>query len=458
MHWFTAGFPPLCSSVYVLPNDTNHRVPLLYARHLPGAVPKAALWKRYPGMFFVGYAAGSSGNSMRIYLSRNQDAGFNAVAAAVAPAVAALCAARKPQQQQKQQQQQQQVVQHVERVVAPPRKGPCRIKGPRLAPAAAAATADDDAKALQLELGGQPAVADDAASPMQFEQQQQQQQQQVLHAPAEDGTACPALAAAAAAATSGVAFRSSSKRKLKLKPPQQLKRHAAAAPGTTGSSTAAAAAVSVPVHVLWEACGHASLQWMVSAAEAAGGAALVPAVLKPELRRFRFPKPQKRRLQDMQKPAAAAAAPGGKVERQQEVPAAGAAAAGRAGVASRLQIAAALRFPAVQLQQLQGADLLDDLAAVNAALLQLAEAMQLPDDVLLLLPALLAKAVAAAAGTGAHEAPRQQQQQVEAVGFGSAGSLHVRLQAWHKKLAAAAAAADRPAVIALVRELSGQLL
>jgi hypothetical protein len=119
-----------------------------------------------------------------------------------------------------------------------------------------------------------------------------------------------------------------------------------------------------------------------------------------------------------------------------------------------LQIAAVLSFPSVQLPELQGADLLHDLAAVNASLLQLAEAMQLPDEVLLLLPALLVKATAAAAAGEAGEFGEQQQQEQR----DASGSLHARLQAWHAQLAAAAATADRAAVIALVKVLSRQLL
>jgi hypothetical protein len=482
---------------------------LLFALCL--AVPISALTKRYPGMYLVGYAAGSNRSSVRLYLSKTQDAGIWAatVAAAAAAAAAATGGNRRKQQLQ------QAPVRQVVRVVAPMRKGLCRIRGSRLVPAAAAVAVETDDTAEAAEAGDMlveqlapaavadagvvtvtPAVpieqlqqqqqqerersthaavakagGDTAAQPMQIQLQQEQQQEppEGDQLSQEHSTASPAATAAAAAVRDSINRRSSgSKRKLKLKPPQQLKRAAtstaatAAVPGAT-SSTAAAAA-SVPLSVIWEACGNASLRMLMSAAEAAGGPAAVPEVLKPQPCRFKFRRARKvtRLPRFSPQAAAAAAAPaaavaGGEVLRQAAAVQAAdpAAAEAAANEPAKLQIAAVLSFPSVQLSELQGDDLLHDLAAVNASLLQLAEAMQLPDEVLLLLPALLVKATAAAAAEEAAQCGKQQQQREQ---HDVPVSLHARLQAWHAQLAAAAAAADRGAVIALVKVLSGQLL
>jgi hypothetical protein len=439
-------------------------------------------------MYLVGYAAGDSSSSgLRLYLSKRQDAGI--WAATVAAAAAETGGKRRTQQQQ-------QAVPQVVRVVAPMRKGPCRIKGSRLVPAAAAAavavagvkaahTADVESPGDMLVERATPAVvpdagADAAAQPMQVERppplQQQQQQQEGEQPSDQQSTASPTAAAAAVrdVMICRNSSSSSSKRKLKLRPPQQLKRlatSAAAAAAAVTSSTAAAAA-SVPLSAVWEACGYASLHMMVTAAEAAGGPAAVPAVLKPGPYRFKVRKARKANMLPQVAPQAApaAAAPAAPapaavdgaivrhaVAAEAVQPAAAAAAVQPADVAepAKVQFAALLSFPAVVLPQLQGADLLHDLQAVNAALLQLAEAMQLPDDVLLLLPALLVKATAAAAAQETGQCGEQQQQQSDS---NARVSLHGRVQAWHAQLAAAAAAADRAAVIVLVKVLSRLLL
>ncbi|WIA35446.1 hypothetical protein OEZ86_003886 [Tetradesmus obliquus] len=84
-----AGHITLDAAVYLEGAPTGESLQMkvrLYERvaHM-SPVPIRALAKRYPGLFVVGYAAGSSSSSsMRLYLSRSQDAGMRAAAAAAA--------------------------------------------------------------------------------------------------------------------------------------------------------------------------------------------------------------------------------------------------------------------------------------------------------------------------------------------------------------------------------------
>jgi hypothetical protein len=128
----------------------------------------------------------------------------------------------------------------------------------------------------------------------------------------------------------------------------------------------------------------------------------------------------------------------------------------------------------VTLPLLPGASLLGDLKVLNSVLLAVADALQLPDELLLCLPRLLVATAAAPQGlVGGPSSPggpvsdgatEIRNSTAEAGGDASSSGglvrevVHAAVKAWYDDLSVAVAAKNKPAVLELVKQLGAEVL